>query len=782
MLIFSASAFAQVEVSGSAVQIGGSAAVSTSGVQYNPTTTSYIVTSFSGPYDDGDSNSPALPAVTSVSCVITTGTDCTVNFASAHGLNNTGDAIDMTNLVSWPGGLYQAAQFGSFQVTTVPTSTSLTFHTPRSITYSCASSCGTAYNASYWAIWTFAREPFIYGHGTVYGIETTTQNLNTNFASLTAGLAGTPTILIDMSGVNDIFAGRTVNQIEVDHQGVYAQAHAQSPKWKVMQLTLPPASYGITGHDTQQAQLNLWFWQQTKIPSNTSSGQYIDMYADPATALAVTPNGWNLTMPDPQPSKRFAEVLNSAFSSQDSLTVAAPTTFTYSISSLGGNGIWAEFNGTRKLFFDNSWNQFMDWNPASGTGVSINVPFTLTTLLSSSCLGTNGSGTVITGTCPGFANPMTGVGDAIYGGTAGAATRLASPTTASHLFLYGWTPSGSAIAPSAYDFGANAATWIKGTSPIVVTQNANDATVSCPTCGTGTGGTSVSQNSGSAETNLPITGFMPQTCSDTSGSGTAQICTVANTFTPQTGNCVVYQTTTTNSGAGLTIYVNSLGAKSVAIPGASGFTTTLTAGIIPANKPQLMCYDGTNWNDQQTGTVSAASGYPAAVTLTASNSASLDFTSCISGSYRDYELRFSDVLGASTTQNLFVQVSSNGGSTWDTTSAHYTVGYVQNGVVQSYALTGLSQQTFAGFWLGGYGNSTPGYVSGKATFFNLTSATAAHHGFLIGTGDTNTSPNSTMNWAGYNYNSGSSVAINALRVIAGSGNIASGVVTCQPLP
>ena len=98
----------------------------------------------------------------------------------------------------------------------------------------------------------------------------------------------------------------------------------------------------------------------------------------------------------------------------------------------------------------------------------------------------------------------------------------------------------------------------------------------------------------------------PAAAADTSGSGTAQTANTSPAFTPVANDCIVYTTTTTNSGAGLTINVNSLGAKSVAIPGASGWTTTLTASIIPANKPLLACYDGTNWDIQQTGT--SASG------------------------------------------------------------------------------------------------------------------------------------------------------------------------------
>lgn len=110
---------------------------------------------------------------------------------------------------------------------------------------------------------------------------------------------------------------------------------------------------------------------------------------------------------------------------------------------------------------------------------------------------------------------------------------------------------------------------------------------------------------------LALTGHnvtAPLVCSDTSASGTAQSCTTSPTFTPTTDDCVIYTTTTTNSGAGLTTNVNALGAKSVAIPGSSGWTTTLTASIVPANKPLLACYDGTNWNVQQTGTSASGGG------------------------------------------------------------------------------------------------------------------------------------------------------------------------------
>lgn len=95
-------------------------------------------------------------------------------------------------------------------------------------------------------------------------------------------------------------------------------------------------------------------------------------------------------------------------------------------------------------------------------------------------------------------------------------------------------------------------------------------------------------------------------CIDTSGSGTAQSCTTTGgTFTPVTGSCVVYATGTANTGAGLTLNVNSLGAKSVA---KWLGTTTLAAGDVAATSPQLACYNGTVWNLSTIGNAPSGGG------------------------------------------------------------------------------------------------------------------------------------------------------------------------------
>ena len=151
------------------------------------------------------------------------------------------------------------------------------------------------------------------------------------------------------------------------------------------------------------------------------------------------------------------------------------------------------------------------------------------------------------------------------------------------------TPSGSAYT---------------GTSPIVVTGTV----ISCPTCSTGTG-TSVSLPGAASLGSLTMNGNVGLLCADSSGSGTAQVCTTTPSITPAAGTCFTYTTTTTNSGTGLTLNIDSFGAKSVAVASSSGWTTTLVASAsIPANKPMLMCYDGTNLNASGTGVAPGGGG------------------------------------------------------------------------------------------------------------------------------------------------------------------------------
>lgn len=356
--------------SGTSINLSASGAAANA-VQYNPTTTAYIFASFSGLYNDGDSGETALP-VSSVSCDGGSPTTCTVNFTSAHGLYVSG-AVDMSNLTSWPanspfGTVQQAAQYGSFQIATVPTTTSLTFKTPTVISYTCSSSCGNAYDASWWAIWQFAREPYIYGHGTVYGLEVTAASLASGFTSAVSGITGTPKYLIMQVGQNDFSSGDSVAGVWNNITSIYTQAHAAG--MVVVQTTMVPASYGSTGIGSKATFLNYQMYQTQCALQNPASytGACSDRYVD--TAAALSPGG-GTTLPNAQLGGMFANAINAVFGVQGTLATTPPLWGSYSPNGLAGNytAIIA------KNFWDFYDGNGADWMRWDGSGhIVLNSP------------------------------------------------------------------------------------------------------------------------------------------------------------------------------------------------------------------------------------------------------------------------------------------------------------------------------------------------------------------------------------------------------------------------
>jgi hypothetical protein len=333
-----------------------------------PSTTAIIAGTMSGVYDDNDSNSRNIGIPTSVSCVHTTTSTCTVVWASAHGLRtpaaNVSSAVDMTSLSGWPvtplGAVQQSAQYGSFQVTTVPNSTSITFTTPTTLTYSCSPCTGNVYDASYWAIWQFAAQSNIYGHGTVYGIEQPTSGIDANWTTVTSGITGSPIIYVDQSGQNDFASGASVATVEASHKSVWAKAHAAG--MKVYQTTMVPSGYGLTGVDIKPVQLNYWYWWQSCTAALTANGQCIDSLVDTAHALMKTDDMANI--PNQQANAIFAATVANAFNG----TPRWPDPVVY--GSFSASGLASDFpaeviKSWRKFTYDNNWNLVEDFNPGS---------------------------------------------------------------------------------------------------------------------------------------------------------------------------------------------------------------------------------------------------------------------------------------------------------------------------------------------------------------------------------------------------------------------------------
>jgi len=171
----------------------------------------------------------------------------------------------------------------------------------------------------------------------------------------------------------------------------------------------------------------------------------------------------------------------------------------------------------------------------------------------------------------------------------------------------------------------------------------------------------------------------------------------------------------------------------------------------------------------------AAGGLVLVEQHTASSSAALNFTTCISSTYDEYEINVINVLPATNSVTLNMQVSTDGGSTY-VTGANYE--YARNfnsttsggpGSSNDAAATGIP------WWLGDLSNTATLGLSGTGRFFNPGSSTALKSIIYSIFGTSAAGARYYMAYAGaYTANT----AVNAFRFIASSGNLASGTVRC----
>ena len=162
---------------------------------------------------------------------------------------------------------------------------------------------------------------------------------------------------------------------------------------------------------------------------------------------------------------------------------------------------------------------------------------------------------------------------------------------------------------------------------------------------------------------------------------------------------------------------------------------------------------------------------------TAATSASLAFTSCVSSTYDTYEITISNVLPATNSVSIAVQFSTNGGSSYDT-GGNYSWAALRN---NNNALAEAGSETATNFDL-----SMADTVSNNAGLGGLSSS------FFLYNSNPGTNSMKIQGQAGYNNGSGQvqgtitgiyalTTAVNAFRVLAGSGNLTSGTVRCYGL-
>ncbi len=239
--------------------------------------------------------------------------------------------------------------------------------------------------------------------------------------------------------------------------------------------------------------------------------------------------------------------------------------------------------------------------------------------------------------------------------------------------------------------------------------------------------------------------------------------------------------------------VNSGGATSTA-PAKSGTSLPATCGVgqqyfktdAAAGQNLYGCTATNTWT--VLGGSALTSGMILLESHTANNTATaLNFTTCFSSAYKEYEILIESLFDATNSQTIIMQISSDGGATYDTTG-HYNQGLFFIPLDfgdHSYTLY-INQVGLYLSFPAATSNLANGGISGRARLHNPLSTA------VIKVLDTDFSGEyDSTNWyrvtaSGRYANAGNTAAINAFRIttyastgaFAAGGNLTSGTVSC----
>lgn len=265
---------------------------------------------------------------------------------------------------------------------------------------------------------------------------------------------------------------------------------------------------------------------------------------------------------------------------------------------------------------------------------------------------------------------------------------------------------------------------------------------------------------------------------DASGTDAYAITLVPALAAYVTGMTVVFKAGTANTGAA-TLNVNGLGAKTIK----KQFNVDLSTGDIVSGQMVTVVYDGTNFELQSLPTTSGGGSWVKILAQTASSSATIDFTG-LDSTYKTYAFVFDNLLPATNQVDLWVRTSTNGGVSYDSGASDYnytsffTVGG-SNGSNSGGTVAG--SQINASIINGSYGISNVAGNGYNSTMY-LYDPSATNQAKFTYTGQYETAGAGAYICAffGSGYRA-SFAAINAVRFLMSSGNIASGTITMYGL-
>lgn len=158
---------------------------------------------------------------------------------------------------------------------------------------------------------------------------------------------------------------------------------------------------------------------------------------------------------------------------------------------------------------------------------------------------------------------------------------------------------------------------------------------------------------------------------------------------------------------------------------------------------------------------------------TASSSATLDFTTCISATYDDYQIEIVNIIPATNAVALNFRCSTNGGSTYDAgTNYDDTVVYASGSTVAVIGASGTGKT--AGVVFDSVSNGTSYGVSASLHLADPLNTTQYKIFYGQGYAEYSGGGHFWLPMIGCVYKS--AAAVNALRFLMSSGNIASGTI------
>lgn len=247
----------------------------------------------------------------------------------------------------------------------------------------------------------------------------------------------------------------------------------------------------------------------------------------------------------------------------------------------------------------------------------------------------------------------------------------------------------------------------------------------------------------------------------TTGSANTYLLTTNNVHTTLADiGLTVVRINATNTGAS-TLNIDSLGAKSL-----EANSIAVYPGMLQANSLYAVAYNSTN----DTFDIMGISNGPVLLSSqTASASSSIDFV--LPSGFDSYVVKVLDVKLATDAIDLHLLTSTNGGSSYDTGGTDYAYQYVGANAAGAPATEASASAAQIVLNIANLGNDTNEFASMIVEC--VRPANANYTTFLI-TGAGIESTGNQINWSGYGRRL-SAADVDAIRFIAASGNITSGI-------